>query len=94
MTFKGFYYETSNTILFSTEPPFSIIKSTKMFQPMARYNKFQKQFINLTSLYSKVIVFPTKTKKISNQIFNKCDSQSILFSGKGKGNIVCEFGKH
>ena len=95
MTFKGFDYETSNTILFPTEPSFSYHKKHEdvliLSGDVQQISKAIYQF-NICYILQWIVFLQQKTKKISNQIFNKCDAQSILFSGKGKGNIVCEFG--
>ena len=95
MTFKGFDYEVSNTILFPTEPSFSYNKKhedvSMLSNEVKQISKAIYQF-NICYILQWIVFLQQKTKKISNQIFNKCDSQSILFSAKGKGNIVCEFG--
>lgn len=95
MTFKGFDYEDTTTILFPAEPLFSYNKKHDdvpiLNNEMKQISKAIFQF-NICYILQWIVFLQQKTKKISNQIFNKCDSQSILFSGKGKGNIVCEFG--
>jgi hypothetical protein len=95
MIFEGFDYENINTNLNPLEPRFSYQKEHDnvpiIEHELKQISKAIYQF-NIYYILQWIVFLQQKTKKISNEIFNKCDSQSILFSGKGKGNIVCEFG--
>lgn len=95
MNFKGFDYENTQTILFPHEPLFSYQKEQRKVpvkeNEIKQISKAIYQF-NICYILQWIVFLHQKTKKISNQIFNRCDSQLIMFSGKGKGNIVCEFG--
>lgn len=93
MNFKGFEYETTETMIFPSEPLFSYEEK----QQSLTMEENSKQSLgifqfNICQILQWVLFLQEKTKKISNKLFNHCDSDSIMFLAKGKGNVVEEFG--
>lgn len=94
MNFQGFYYDDFNPYVFSTEPSFDFENQNIEGNVEIGHLNIHKSLyqFNLCHILQCILFLNEKTKKISKKMFSQCDSQSIMFLKKGKGNIVQEFG--